>query len=101
MKFKTSQSNAWHKSINDAVGQRKPTDADFPWTALENHTGYYLQKKGKLSADQVDEYLVALIKKHPSKEVAIAACAQRLSLHSIRNLLHNDLRADLKGAGPL
>lgn len=101
MKFKTSQSDAWHKSINDAVGQRKPTDADFPWTALENHTGYYLQKKGKLSADQVDEYLLALIKKHPSKEVAIAACAQRLSLHSIRNLLRNDLRADPEGAGPL
>ena len=103
MKFKSSHSDAWHKSINETVGQRTTTDADFPWTALENHTGYYLQKKGKLSAEQVDQYLLALIKKYPCKEVAIAACAEKLSSHSIRNLLRNDLRVevDLEGAGPV
>ena len=101
MKFKTSHSDAWHKSINDTVGQRKPTDANFPWTALQNHTGYYLQRKGNLSADQVDQYLLALIKKHPSKQAAVAACAQALSLHSIRNLLRNDLRVDLEGTDAL
>ena len=94
MKFKGRQSDAWHKNISDTVGQRKPTDVDFPWIALQNHTGYYLKKKVKPSADKIDEYLLALIKKHPSKEVAIAACAHELSVPTIQNLLRNDFKAD-------
>ena len=94
MKFKGRQSDAWHKHISDTVGQRKPTDADFPWTALQNHTGYYLKKKEKLSADEIDECLLALIKKHPSKEVAIAACAHESSVRAIQSLLRNDFKPD-------
>lgn len=95
MKIKGRESDAWHKKINDTVGPRKPTDADFPWTALQNHTGYYMKKKGKLSQTQIDERLLALIQKHPSKEVAIAACAHVISTRSIRNLLVNDHRVEL------
>lgn len=90
MKTKGRESDAWHKKINDTVGPRKLTDADFPWTALQNHTGYYMKKKGKLSQTQIDERLLALIQKHPSKDVAIAACAHVISARSIRNLLVND-----------
>ena len=94
MKFIGRQSDAWHKQISDTVGQRKPTDADFPWTALQNHTGYYLKKKGRLSTDEVDDCLLALIKAHPSKEVAIAACANEISARTIRNLLGNGFKSD-------
>lgn len=95
MKFRGRQSDAWHKKISDTVGQRKPTDADFPWTALQNHTGYYLKKKGRLSIDEVDDCLLALIKTHPSKEVAIAACAIEISARTIENLLRNGFKTDL------
>ncbi len=98
MKFSGRQSDVWHKNISDTVGQRKPSDADFPWTALQNHTGYYLKKKGRLSCDQVDEHLLALIKKHPSKEVAIAACAHDISVQTIKHLLVNDFKAGPDGA---
>ena len=98
MKIKGHESDAWHKKINDTVGRRKPTDADFPWTALQNHTEYYMKKKGKLSQTQIDECLLALIQKHPSKKVAIAACAHVISVRSIRNLLVNDLGVKLDSA---
>lgn len=94
MKFKGRDSDAWHKNISDTVGPRRPNDADFPWIALRNHTGYYLKKKGKLSQTQVDERLITLIQKHPSKEVAVAACADRVSMRTIRNWLVNDVKVD-------
>lgn len=94
MKIKGRESDAWYTNINDTAGPRKPTDADFPWIALQNHTGYYMKKKGKLSQIQVDERLLALIKKYPSKELAIAACAHVVSARVIRNLLANDLKVE-------
>ncbi len=94
MKIKGRDSAAWHKKISDTVGPRRPNDADFPWIALRNHTGYYLKKKGKLSQIQVDERLITLIQKHPSKEVAVAACADRVSMRTIRNWLVNDVKVD-------
>ncbi|KAL9067663.1 MAG: hypothetical protein Q9161_006745 [Pseudevernia consocians] len=97
MKIKGRDSGAWHKNINDTVGPRRPTDTDFPWLALRNHTGYYIKKKGKLSQIQIDERLLALIQSHPSKEVAIAACADKLSTRVIRNLLVNDLKVEPDG----
>lgn len=90
MKIKGRASHAWHQNIDNTVGTRKPTDADFPWIALQNHTGYYLKKKGTLSQTQIDERLTALVKIHPSKEVALAACAQSLSVCTIRTLLSGD-----------
>lgn len=94
MNFLGRQSDAWHRKISDTVGQRKPTDADFPWIALQNHTGYYLKKKGKLSTQEIDECLLTLIKKSPSKEVAIAACAHEISVRAIKNLIGNDFKTD-------
>ena len=90
MKFKGRASHAWHQKIDNSVGPRKPTDPDFPWIALQNHTGYYLKKKGTLSQAQIDERLTALVKIHPSKEVAIAACAHSLSVCTIRRVLSDD-----------
>ena len=97
MKIKGRDSDAWHKNICDTVGTRRASDADFPWVALRNHTGYYLKKKGKLSQTQVDERLIALIKKHPSKEVAVAACADRVSIRTIRKWLVNDVKNEFDG----
>ena len=98
MKIKGRDRDAWHKNINDTVGLRRPTDPDFPWIALQNHTGYYMKKKGKLSQDQVDERLLILIKTHPSKEVAIAACAHTMSARIVKNLLINDFKVGSDGA---
>jgi len=97
MKIKGRQRDAWHKNVNDTAGLRKPTDPDFPWTALQNHTGYYLKKKGKSSQIQIDERLIALIQSHPSKEVAIAACAHSISVRAIRDLLANGLHVKPDG----
>ena len=90
MKIKGRASHAWHQNIDNTVGPRKPTDPDFPWIPLQNHTGYYLKKKGTLSQTQIDERLIALVKIHPSKDVAIAACAHILSVCTIRRLLSDD-----------
>ena len=87
MRIKGRASHAWHQNIEKTVGQRKPKDPDFPWIALQNHTGYYLKKKGRLSQTQIDERLLALVKIHPSKEVAIAACAQSLGVHDPKTTL--------------
>ena len=81
MKIKGRASHAYHQNIDNTVGPRKPTDPDFPWIALQNHTGYYLKKKGTLSPTQIGERLIALVKNHQSKEVAFAACAESLRVH--------------------
>ena len=98
MKFKGRDSGAWHKNINDTAGLRRPTDPDFPWIALRNHTGYYIKGKGRLSSVQVEERLLALIQNHPSKEIAIAACASRISSRTMKDLLVKDFITDPSGA---
>ncbi|KAF7507279.1 hypothetical protein GJ744_010713 [Endocarpon pusillum] len=98
MKFKGRESDAWHKNINVAAGSGKPTDVDFPWIKLQNHTGYYLKKKGFLPQCQTDERLLDLIRNHSSKEVAIAACAQHISTPALRNLVVNELKVEPNGA---
>ena len=98
MKFKGRDSGVWHKNIDDTVGLRRPTDPDFPWIALQNHTGYYIKSKGKMSSVRVEERLLALIQNHPSKEVAIAACASRISSRTMKDLLVKDFITDPSGA---
>ena len=92
MKIKGRHDDAWHKNIKDTAGPRKPLDPDFPWAALQNHTGYYMKKKGKISQHQIDECLLALIHNHASKDVAIAACAPHVSVRAIRDLVANFLK---------
>ena len=94
MKIKGRKSDTWHKNIDETVGARKPTDANFPWIALQNHTGYYLKKKGKLSQSQIDACLLNLIYNHQSKDVAIAACAHTVSAQAVRNLLATGLKLE-------
>lgn len=60
-----------------------------------------MRKKGKLSPIQVDERLLTLIEKHPSKEVAIAACAHLMSVPAIRNLLVNEFQIEPDGPSGL
>lgn len=98
MKFKGRDSGAWHKNINDTAGLRRPADPDFPWIALQNHTGYYIKRKGRMSSVQVEERLLALIQNHPSKEIAIAACASRISSRTMKDLLIKDFITDPSGA---
>lgn len=93
MKIRGRQSDAWNKNIDVTAGMKKPTDADFPWIALQNHTGYYMKKKGYLTQTQTETRLLSLINNHSSKEVAIAACGHHISTGALRNLIANDLQA--------
>ena len=56
-----------------------------------------MKKKKKLSQSEIDECLLTLIHNHPSKEVAIAACAQSISTPAIRDLLANLFKSEPKG----
>lgn len=101
MMFKRRDSKIWHKKINVTAGAKKPTDGDFPWITLQDHTGFYLRKKGSLSQTQIDERLLALIGNEPSKFVAVAACADRVSVSALRGLIINRLTVESEiGFGP-
>ena len=86
--------NNWHRNVAATAGTAQPTDVDFPWTQLQKHTEIYVKKKGKLTPEQLDERLLALIEKHTAKEVAIAACAHAISSQNVRRLLTADLYVD-------
>lgn len=92
--FKRRDSKTWHRNINVTAEAKKPTDGDFPWIALQNHTGFYLKKKASLSQTQIDERLLALIENEPSKFVAVAACAHRVSVTVLRELITNRLKVE-------
>ena len=92
MKIKGRKDDAWHKKVDLTAAGKKATDADFPWVALQNHTGYYLKKKGNQSQIQIDEQLLSLIRNHPAREVAIAAYGRYVSIFAIRNFLINELK---------
>ena len=99
MKIKGRESDTWHKKLKATASLKKPNDVDFPWTALQNHTGYYLKKKGTLLQAQIDARLLALVREDPSKDTALAACLPYVSTPAMRSFLGSELR--LKPNSPL
>lgn len=91
--FGRSKTVDWHRKINSIAGVLHPSDEDFPYIGLQNHTGYYLKKKCKNPQD-VDERLTTLINGHAFKGTAIAACAAHMSSQSLRGLLSGRLRVE-------
>ena len=91
----------WHKDVqatsNDemAVILRGGTlNEAFPWAQLQRLTDAYIKsKEGKEFFTQAaqDARLTALVHGHPSKTIALAACAHRLSPEAVRHLLLADL----------
>ncbi|KAF4631947.1 hypothetical protein G7Y89_g6189 [Cudoniella acicularis] len=64
---------------------------------LRDHTDSFLGKKRKLSSEEQETRLLSLIASHPQKDVAIVACAHRLSREAVRELLHTELQTNLGG----
>ena len=98
--FGQRHSNGWHRQVDiTAAGEQSITigpipNQRFPWAQLRQHTDLYLKKKGKLTADERDGCLKALLQKHAAKDVAMAACAHEMSPQAVRDLLRGDLNVE-------
>ena len=88
-RFPRSKKAVWHKNIDAITITIKPSDIDFPWVDLRNHTNAYIKKTKKLTRENLDEHLRVLIQGHKKQEIAIAACAHALSPQSIMIVLGN------------
>src|SRR5216117_1633169 len=98
--MKGNHSALWHRQVGTATTRQSPTDARpegaqyFPFTQLQGYTDSYLKKKGKLTLGERDTRLITLVRGHPTKDVAIIACAHALSPWAVRDLLHRELQVD-------
>lgn len=88
---KAKHSQEWHQCIEATAGILHPSDAQYPYGFLRNHTDVYLQKKGKLSQADTDIRLAILVENHGAKDVAVAAASHAITAKSLRSLLLADL----------
>ncbi len=101
-KFSThGQSDNWHRQISLEAGDQHPIgpgyvpNTSFPWTTLRQITDSYLAKKrGKITVEDRDACLIALIRNYAAKDIAIAACAHAMSPKAVRDLLTVDLNIE-------
>lgn len=91
----------WHRQVGATIAGQPDLDVrsdgiqHFPFAQLQAHTCEYLKKKGRLTPDERDTRLIALVKDHSAKDVAIVACAHALSPRAVRDLLRGELHVDL------
>jgi hypothetical protein len=70
-----------------AAGLR-PSDEHFPWDRLSDYSSSCIKKQRNIDVHHgIDDYLVSLIRSCPIKDAAIAACANLLSQHVVKDLL--------------
>jgi hypothetical protein len=97
LRFGTRKSHDWHEKVNLTIRNSGlsivlgPLNPAFPWATLCLHTDHYLQKKGDISPEECDRRLSALIKNHREKDIAVAACAHRMSPKALRTLIADHL----------
>jgi hypothetical protein len=90
----------WHQQVGATIAGQLDFDVGsdeiqiFPFAQLQAHTDEYLKKKGRLTPDGRDARLIALIKDHSAKDVAIVACAHALSPQAVRDLFRGELHVD-------
>ena len=78
----------WRRNVDVTAGELRPTDMEsFPWALLQDYTKAYVERRGSLTQEQIDDHLKDLIKTHTKPELAFAACASAMSARSVRNLL--------------
>lgn len=87
----TRDKDDWRRDVNTTAGDLRPTDIDFPWTRLQEYTKAYVERRGSLTHEQIDDHLKDLIKTHTETEVAFAACANAMSPRSVRTFLTEGL----------
>ena len=97
--FGTRKSHDWHEKVNSTArrGGQQPLvsgalNSAFPWAELRLHTDLYLRKKGDISPEERDRYLLALIQKHGTMHIAVAACAHKMSTDALRGFMANELQ---------
>ncbi len=96
-----AQSN-WHKelvevTIKEGTNLGPESNDELPLAELQEKTNTYLRrKKPNLSAAERDIHLTVLVRAHPEKHIAIAACAHVLSRQAIRDLLRREIQLHLK-----
>ncbi len=86
-KTKRHDKDDWRHNVKATVGDLRPTDMGFPWARLQEYTKAYVERRGSLTQEQIDDHLKDLIKTHTEPELAFAACASAMSTRSVRNLL--------------
>ena len=87
----TRDKDDWRRNVDAAVGDLRPTDMGFPWTLLQEFTRAYVERRGSLTQEQIDDHLKDLIKTHTETAVAFAACANAMSAPSVRRFLTESL----------
>ncbi|KAF1833902.1 hypothetical protein BDW02DRAFT_598630 [Decorospora gaudefroyi] len=81
----------WHQQVETTAGVLHPSDSEFPWGLLRNHTDIYLKKKGKISRADTDKRLAMLLERHNAKDIAVASIAHAMAAKSLRQLLSVEL----------
>lgn len=100
--FNRGKGENWHRLISTTaadfylLGGDHDINLGFPWTILQQHTDALLKKKGFLTPQQQDDCLIALVRKHDSKDVAVAACGRAMSVQALRQLLLTDFNVNTK-----
>lgn len=77
----------WHRNVAATAGTTRLTDVDFPWSGLRKHTDIHVKKNSKLTLEELEERLSALIDRHAAKKIATAACANAIPPRTVRELL--------------
>lgn len=79
---------SFEKQIVKIANGLHPSDTAFPWERLIACAENFIRKQKNIDVHSgIDEFLVDLIEKCSLKDVALAACADLLSIHTIEGLL--------------
>ncbi|QDS76788.1 hypothetical protein FKW77_002231 [Venturia effusa] len=65
-----------------------PSDTNFPWARLSACAEIFIRRQKNIDIlPGIDEFLIDLVEKCSSKDIALAACAHLLSIDAVQNLL--------------
>jgi hypothetical protein len=84
---KVKHSQEWHEELEATAALLHPSDPQFPWGFVRNHTDVYLKKKGKISQEETDVRLSKLVQTHRRRDVAIASVAHAMTAQNLSLLL--------------
>ncbi|TID20023.1 hypothetical protein E6O75_ATG07483 [Venturia nashicola] len=80
---------SFEKQILRIANRLHPSDTAFPWEQLNACVGIFIRKQKNINVHSgIEELLLYLINQCSSKDIALAACADMLSSHTIEGLLN-------------
>ena len=106
--FERRRALKWHADVTAVAGDLRPAPTAsssgqfhlFPYAQLHAVTKEYLGKRTRSPSEQ-DKVLLELISKHPCKEVAFAACVDKLSLGTVEELLNSSFDVEINSLSGL